>query len=152
MAHARRCVAIAHLEGDDGNRLEGRLRDALAGLDPRLHVTPVILNRTIAVSGRPQGIAHLDALESATDVRVDSLIWGGAKGGAPPAVGPFYQTMFSSDAQFGGVYLPSDFKLPEVPVDNLCTVLRLIDRDGNTGSVQEWDFKFYFKFGDALDL
>ena len=73
-------VAIAHLEGDDGNRIEGRLRDALADLDRRLHITPVILNRTIAVSGRPQGIAHLDALGAVTDVRVAALIWGGAKG------------------------------------------------------------------------
>ena len=144
-------VAIAHLEGDDGNRIEGRLRDALAGLDPRLHVTPVILNRTIAVSGRPQGIAHLDALESVTDVRAEALIWGGAKGGAPPAVGPLYQTMFSSDAQFGGVYLPSDFKLPELPVDDLCTVLRLIVATESAHFMQEWDFKFYFKFGDALE-
>jgi hypothetical protein len=33
-------VAIAHLEGDDGHKVEGQLRDALAKLDPRLHVTP----------------------------------------------------------------------------------------------------------------
>ncbi|MGA9725759.1 MAG: hypothetical protein WBQ86_25120, partial [Candidatus Binatus sp.] len=67
-------VAIAHLEGDDGHKIEGQLRDALANLDPRLHVTPVILNSTITLKGRPQGIAHLDALKSVTDVRVDSLI------------------------------------------------------------------------------
>jgi tetratricopeptide (TPR) repeat protein len=144
-------VAIAHLEGDDGKQLEGRLRDALAGLDPHLHVTPVILNRTIAVSGRPQGIAHLEALGSVTDVRVEALIWGGAKGAAHPAVGPLYETMFGSDAQFGGAYLPADFKLPELPVDDLCTVLRLIVATQSAHFMQEWDFKFYFKFGDALE-
>src|ERR1019366_6112681 len=78
-------VAIAHLEGDDSKQLEGRLRDALDNFDHRLHITPVILNRTIAVSGRPQGIAHLEALGSVTDVRVAALIWGGAKGVAQPA-------------------------------------------------------------------
>src|ERR1039458_9705910 len=107
-------VAIAHLEGDDGKQLEGRLRDALADLDRRLSVTPVILNRTIAVSGRPLGIPHLEALGSVTDVRVEALIWGGAKGVARPAVGPLYETRFGSDAQFGGAYLPADFKLPEL--------------------------------------
>ncbi len=144
-------VAIAHLEGDDGNRLEGRLRDALAGLDPRWHITPVILNRTIAVSGRPQGIAHLDALGAVTDLRVDALIWGGAKGVAHPAVGPLYETMFGSDPQFGGTYLPSDFKLPELQVDDLCTVLRLIAATQSAHFMQQLDFKSYFKFGDALE-
>ena len=97
--------AIAHLEGDKGQQLEGRLRDALSNIDPRLHITPIILNSTIAVSGRPQGIAHLDALNSVTNVRVEALIWGGATGGSPPAVGPLYETKFGSDPQFGGVYL-----------------------------------------------
>jgi hypothetical protein len=69
--------AIAHLEGDKGQQLEARLRDALSKIDPRLHITPVILNRTIAVSSRPQGIAHLDALNSVTNVRVEALFWAG---------------------------------------------------------------------------
>src|ERR1700723_1342040 len=58
----RSVVAIAHLEGDVGAQIEGRLRDALAGLDSRFRVTPVILNRMIAVSGRPEGIGHLEAI------------------------------------------------------------------------------------------
>ncbi|HEY9158719.1 hypothetical protein [Candidatus Binatus sp.] len=140
-------VAIAHLEGDDGKQLEGRLRDALADLDRRLSITPIILNRTIAVSGRPQGIAHLDALGAVTDVRVEALIWGGAKGVAQPAVGPLYETMFGSDAQFGGAYLPGDFKLPGLPVDDLCTVLRLIAATQSAEFMQQWDYKF----GDALE-
>lgn len=140
-------VAIAHLEGDDGKQLEGRLRDALADLDRRLHITPVILNRIIAVSGRPQGIAHLDALGAVTDVRVDALIWGGAKGVAQPAVGPLYETSFGSNAQFGGAYLPADFKLPELPMDDLCTVLRLIVATQSGEFMQQWDYKF----GDALE-
>ncbi|MGA9721398.1 MAG: hypothetical protein WBQ86_02990, partial [Candidatus Binatus sp.] len=51
----RMVVAIAHLEGDDGHKTETQLHDALANLDPRLHVTPVILNSTITLKGRPQG-------------------------------------------------------------------------------------------------
>ncbi len=140
-------VAIAHLEGDDGKQLEGRLRDALADLDRRLSITPIILNRTIAVSGRPQGIAHLDALGAVTDVRVDALIWGGAKGVAHPAVGPLSETMFGSDPQFGGAYLPGDFKLPELPADDLCTVLRLIAATQSAEFMQQWNYKF----GDALE-
>ena len=140
-------VAIAHLEGDDSKQLEGRLRDALDNFDRRLHITSVILNRTIAVSGRPQGIAHLEALESVTDVRVDALIWGGAKGVAHPAVGPLYETSFGSNAQFGGAYLPADFKLPELPVDDLCTVLRLIVATQSGEFMQQWNYKF----GDALE-
>jgi tetratricopeptide (TPR) repeat protein len=139
--------AIAHLEGDKGQQLEARLRDALSNLDPRLHITPVILNRTIAVSGRPQGIAHLDALNSVTNVRVEALIWGGANGAPHPAVGPLYETKFGSDPQFGAVYLPSDFKLPELPPDELCKVIRLIVATQSADSMRQW----MFKFGDALE-
>ena len=139
--------AIAHLEGDKGQQLEARLRDALSNIDPRLHTTPVILNRTIAVSGRPQGIAHLDALNSVTSVRVEALIWGGTGGALHPAVGPLYETKFGSDPQFGSVYLPSDFKLPELPPDDLVKVLRLIVAAQSADSMRQW----MFKFGDALE-
>ena len=119
-------VAIAHLEGDDGHKIEGQLRDAVANLDPRFHVTAVILNRTITLAGRTQGMAHLDAVQSVNDLRVDSLIWGGVKGAGSPAVGPLYATDFGDEPQFGGGYIPGDFKLPELPPDELCKVLRLV--------------------------
>jgi tetratricopeptide (TPR) repeat protein len=143
----RLVFAIAHLEGDNGQQLEARLRDALSSIDPRLHVTPVILNSTIAVSGRPLGIAHLDALDSVTKVRVEALIWGGAAGAPRPAVGPLYETKFGSDPQFGAVYLPSDFKLPELPPDDLVKVVRLIVAAQSADSMRQW----MFKFGDALE-
>ena len=139
-------VAIAHLEGDDGHKIEGQLRDALVNLDPRLRVTPVILNRTITLAGRPQGIAHLDALKSVTDLRVDTLIWGAAKGAPSPAVGPLYATEFGDYPQFGGGYLPGDFKLPELPPDDLVKVLRLVIA---TDTAQTMSV-FKIKFGDAL--
>ena len=140
-------VAIAHLEGDDGKRIEGRLFDALAGLDPRLKVTPVILNRTISASGRPQGIAHLDALEAVSGVRVESLIWGGVKGVPNAAVGPLYATKFRDYPQFGGAFLPGDFKLPALPPDDLCKVLRLIVATDSA----EFMVRYKIKFGDALE-
>src|SRR6266849_5249102 len=49
MWRVRVVVAIAHLENDDGNRVETRLRDALGNFDPPLHIAPIILNRTIPV-------------------------------------------------------------------------------------------------------
>ena len=140
-------VAIAHLEGDDGHKLEGRLRDALSDLDPRLHVTPIILNHTIAVSGRPQGIAHFEALNSVTNVRVEALIWGGVNRAVHPAVGPLYETKFGTDPQFGAVYLPADFKLPALPPDDLCNVVRLIVATQSAELMRRW----MFKFGDALE-
>ena len=141
-------VAIAHLENDDGNRLETRLRDALLGnFDRRLRITPVILNRTIPVSGRPQGIGHLEAIGSAKDVGAYKLIWGGAKGVARPAVGPLYETSFGADPQFGGAYLPADFKLPELPPDDLCPVLRLMIATQTAQAMAQWNYKF----GDALE-
>ncbi len=140
-------VAIAHLEGDDGDKLESALRDALANVDSRLHVTPVILNRTIKASGRPEGIAHLDALEAVSNVRVESLIWGGVKGVSPPGVGPLYATRFTDYPQFGGAFLPGDFKLPELPPNDLCKVVRLI---GATDSA-EFMVRYKLKFGDALE-
>lgn len=140
-------VAIAHLEGDDGAKIEGRLRDAIAGLDSRFHVTPVILNRTITVSGRPVGIAHLDALEAVTGVRVESLIWGGVKGVPNATVGPLYATRFSDYPQFGGAFLPGDFKLPALPPDDLCKVLPLIVATDSA----EFMVRYKIKFGDALE-
>jgi len=139
--------AIAHLEGDKGQQFEARLRDALSNIDPRLHVSPVILNYTIAVSGRPQGLAHLDALNSVTNVRAEALIWGGVGGAGPSSVGPLYETKFGSDAQFGGVYLPADFKLPELLPDDLCKVIRLIVATQSADLMHQWTFKF----GDALE-
>jgi len=140
-------VAIAHLEGDDGHKIEGQLHDALANLDPRLHVTPVILNRTIPTSGRSQGIAHLDAIASVNNARVEALIWGGVKGAAHPAVGPLYATKFGDYPQFGGAFLPGDFKLPELPPDDLCKVLRLIVATDSA----EFMVIYEIKFGDALE-
>jgi hypothetical protein len=142
----RLVVAIAHLEGDNTHQIEGQLHDALANLDPRLHVTPVILNRTIAVSGRPQGIAHLDALTSVTDARVESLIWGGVNADRP-AVGPLYATKFGDYEQFAGVFLPGDFKLPNLPVDDLCKVLRLVVATDSA----EFMLEYKIRFGDALE-
>ena len=139
-------VAIAHLEGDDGQKIEGQLRDALSNLDPRLHVTAVILNRTIALSGRPQSKAHLDALKSVTDVRVDTLIWGGVKTAPSPAVGTLYATEFGDYPQFGGGYIPGDFKLPELPPGDLVKVLRLMIA---TDSAQFMG-AYKIKFQDAL--
>ncbi|MFZ0679777.1 hypothetical protein [Candidatus Binatus sp.] len=140
-------VAIAHLEGDDGAKIEGQLRDALAGIDRRLHITPIILNRRIALAGRPQGIAHLEALGAVTDVRVDSLIWGGVTGAAHPAVGPLYHTRYGGAASFGNAYLPADFKLPELPVNDLCAVMRLMIASQTADEMLPSDFKF----GDALE-
>jgi tetratricopeptide (TPR) repeat protein len=140
-------VAIANLEGDEGAKIAGQLRDALAGIDHRLHITAVILNRRIAVAGRPQGIAHLEAMGAVTDVRVDSLIWGGVKGATHPAVGPLYQTRYGGAASFGNAYLPADFKLPELPVDDLCAVMRLMIASQTASEMLPSDFKF----GDALE-
>ena len=140
-------VAIAHLEGDDGQKIEGQLRDALTNLDPRLHVTPVILNRTITLSGRPQSKAHLDALKSVTDVRVDTLIWGGVKTAPSPSVGPLYATEFGDYPQFGGGYIPGDFKLPELPPGDLVKVLRLMIATDSA----EFMSAYKIKFRDALE-
>jgi tetratricopeptide (TPR) repeat protein len=120
----RDVVAIAHLEGDDGHKIEGQLRDALANLDPRLHVTCVILNRTIAPSSPLQ--AHLDGVSSVTNLRVDTLIWGGVKNAPAPSVGPLYATEFGDYPQFGGGYIPGDFKLPELPPYDLVKLVRLV--------------------------
>jgi hypothetical protein len=135
-------VAIAHLEGDDGHKIEGQLRDGLTNLDPRLHVTPVILNRTITLSGRSQGMAHLDALTSVTDVRVESLIWGGVRGAPSPAIGPLYDTEFGDYPQFGGGYLPGDFKLPELPPDDLVKVLRLVIATDSAQFMSDYKIEF----------
>jgi tetratricopeptide (TPR) repeat protein len=138
-------VAIAHLEGDDGQKIEGQLRDALSNLDPRLHVSAVILNRTFTPSNRLQ--AHLDAVASVTNLRVDTLIWGGVKTATAPAIGPLYATEFGDYPQFGGGYIPGDFKLPELPPGDLVKVLRLMIA---TDSAQ-FLLAYKIKFQDALE-
>src|SRR5260370_28802671 len=140
-------AAIAHLEGDDGHRVEGRLRDALGDFDRRLKVTPIILDRTIPVSGRPQGIAHLEALGSVNDVGAYVLIWGGTNGVAQPAVGPLCETTFGADPQFGRRYLPAHLKQAEIRPDDLCAVLRLGIATETAEEMLPWNFKFC----DALE-
>ncbi len=143
--------AIAHLEGDDGNRVEKRLITALEGLDRRLNVVPVILDRTIPIAGRAQEFQHLEAVASIRDKRIDTLLWGGVKGAASPAVGPLYMTNLYFDGkfgtQFGGASIPLDFKLPELPIDQLALVLQLVVAQQTARSMQVWGFKF----GDALE-
>ena len=133
-------VAIAHLEGDDGHKIEGQLHDALANLNPRLRVTCVILNRTIALSSPLQ--AHLDAVSSVTKLRVDTLIWGGVKNAPAPAVGPLYATEFGDYPQFGGGYIPGDFKLPELPVDDLVKMLRLVIANNSAQFMSAYKIEF----------
>ena len=116
----RLVVAIAHLEGDDGHKTEGQLHDALADLDPKLLVTPVILNRTITLAGRPQGIAHLEALTTVTDVNVESLIWGAVNGASHSPVGPLYATRFGDYAQSAERTSPaiSNFRICRPPISS----------------------------------
>jgi tetratricopeptide (TPR) repeat protein len=139
--------AIAHLEGDDGQRVEKRLFTALKGLDPRFHVVPLILNRTIPLSGHAQGFQHLEAVASIRDERVGTLLWGGVKGAASPAVGPLFTTNLFYDSQFGGAYLPVDFKLPELPIDDLSMVVQLIVATEAGRTMEEWGYTL----GDALE-
>jgi tetratricopeptide (TPR) repeat protein len=143
-----RCyVAVAHLEGDDGRRIEKRLMTALGSLDRRLGVTPAILDKTIAVAGRLQEFQHIEAVASVNNRVFSSLLWGGVKGVASPAVGPLYNTALFDEPQFGGAYLPVDFKLPELPLDDLSLVLQLVVATETAGAMEVWGYKF----GDALE-
>ena len=98
------------------------------------------------MAGRPQGIAHLEALTTVTDAKVESLIWGAVNGAPHPAVGPLYATRFGDYAQFGGAYLPGDFKLPDLPPDDLVRILRLMVATDSAEFMQAYKIQF----GDAL--
>ena len=139
-------VAIAHLEVGDGHNIEGQLHDRLAGLDPKLLVTPVILNRTITLAGRPQGIAHLEALDSLTDVKVESLIWGAVNGAPRPSRWAALCDPVRRLRAIRRSVLPRRFQTSELPPDDLVKVLRLMVATDSAEFMQT----YRFSFGDAL--
>lgn len=145
--HLHCYVAVARLEGDDGNRIGKQLLSALGSIDRRFFITPVILDRTIPVSGRAEENQHIEAITSIGNPTVRTLLWGGAKGDGSSAIGPLYHTALFGDAQFGGVFRPADFKLPELPLDELSVVLQLVVATATARSMEVWAYKF----GDALE-
>ena len=140
-------VAVAHLEGDDGQKIQTQLYNSLAKMDTRFYISPKIVSRAIAVSGRSLDAAHNEALTLATDAEAESLIWGRVNTATHPAVGPLYATRFSGHPEFGGAFLPADFQLPELPPDDLCKVLRLTVATDSA----EFMLRYEIKFGDALE-
>jgi tetratricopeptide (TPR) repeat protein len=137
-------VVIAHLDGDSDKRVETQLMTSLSGLDPRFGVTPLILNRVIAPKGQGAGVGHLEALGLAADVGAKVLIWGRS---ASPEIGPLFETVAGHDPQFGGAYLPGDFKLPQLRLDDLGAVLGLMVAAQSALQMQQYDVKF----GNALE-
>jgi tetratricopeptide (TPR) repeat protein len=140
-------VGVAHLEGDDGQKIQTQLYGSLGKLDPRLNVSPTVVSSRIAVSGRSLEAAHKEALTLATKAETESLIWGQVNRATLLAIGPLYVTRFSGYPQFGGAYLPADFQLPQLPPDDLCKVVRLIVATDSA----EFMLRYQLKFGDVLE-
>ena len=146
-AQYRFAVAFTHLDGDQKDHLVGQLMDALAKIDSRLAVSPTVVDRTIAVSGDNPGIGHLEALGIAGDASADMVIWGKANTTANRIAGPIYLTNHGEAVSFSGAYLPGDFKLPDVPPDQLSDVLQMIVATGSAAAMRQMSFPF----GDALE-
>ncbi|HTR63118.1 MAG TPA: tetratricopeptide repeat protein [Candidatus Binataceae bacterium] len=145
-AQYRFTVAFTHFDADQKDHLVSRLMDALANIDPRLAVSPSIIDHTIAVSGDKAAIGHLQALDFSDEARAYVVVWGKAATGAPE-VGPIFVTDHGDETPFTGAYLPSDFRLPNLPVEDAGNLLQLVVATRSAELMQRWGFDF----GDALE-
>ncbi len=136
-------VAFARFEGDKDGSYSAQLADAMRDIDPRLMVAPIVLNRTIKVSGRPEAVAHLEAIDVAQSAQANIIIWGRIS--APETA--IYQTDSSFETPFSELYLPVDFRLPDLREDDLCEMLRLVVATRSANFLSDWGYSF----GDALN-
>ena len=146
-AQYRFVVAFTHFDGDEKDRVAGALMESLEKIDSRLAVSPDIVNHTIVISGNNPGIGHLEALGIAGDASADMVIWGKADMTSDRVTGPIYLTNHGEETSFSGAYLPGDFKLPDIPSDQLSEVLQMIVAT-NSATVMH---QMSFPFGDALE-
>ena len=139
-------VAFTHLDGDQNDRLVAQLMETLGKVDSRLAVSPTLINHTIAISGDSPAAGHLQALGFAEDEGADVVIWGriGPNSSQP---GPMYMTDYSDETPFSGAYLPTDFKLPDLPVEVAGNLLQLIVASRSAAQMGQLGFDF----GDALE-
>ncbi len=138
-------AAFAHLQGDDHDRRVEHLVNALSAMDRRLAITPIIVNRTIDVTGSQRAIAHIEAMGLAGDARANVLTWGAVSpsGNADSA----FQTEPGFETPFSGTYIPSDFKLPDLGGSDFDDVLRLLVATRSVIFMREWGYAC----GDALE-
>lgn len=116
-------VAIAPLSDDSSNRLQGALSHALASLG-----AIGIQATKVAQPGAPQGanpgfFEHENAEDYLRTANAALLLWGKAN---RDETATLYETGSSEWMQFGATFTPHDFKLPELPPDQLILVVKLM--------------------------
>lgn len=117
-------VTIARLPGDSGDRLQEDLHRALASLSGI-----GVSSASIAGSEAPRGAVpgffeHENAESCLRAAHGDLLLWGKINGATSDAV--LYETGLDEWMQFGATFNPHDFKLPELPSNQLIPVVKLM--------------------------
>jgi tetratricopeptide (TPR) repeat protein len=120
-------VAFAHFKGDSRNRIEDNLVSELDSSDPDFPIRIVKVDQTFDAEPSLSDSTifnHLNIVDYLQRNRVSLMIWGSVdpKSGLPR----IYETSVIEGGQFGGAYRPPDFKLPELPVEDLAPILRLV--------------------------
>lgn len=141
-------LAFTHLQHDEKDQVLNRLTEALSGLDKRLAISTITVERTLAPSGDQSGVWHIEAAQLADDVRADAVIWGKVGPGRFAGLGPVFDTDASDRVPLAGAYLPSDFTLPELAIDDFCEVLRLVAGTESALLMIQWH---YDDFDNALE-
>jgi tetratricopeptide (TPR) repeat protein len=118
-------VAIAHLEGDEGHQIEDALVRGLEPSESKLPIRIIGVDQTFeASSSVPKSSFNSNVVHALLTHGAFLMFWGIAE--KSTGVTRLYESGVVQGAQFGGSYGTADFKLPELPVEELVPVLWLI--------------------------
>ena len=120
-------IAIAQLQGDKGRSVENTLMSELGRSGPPLPITIFKVDQTFGSGPLPkasQFFNHLNAADTLGQKGAYLMLWGSVD--KARGVVQLYETALFDGGVFGGSFMPSDFKLPALPVNDLAPVLWLI--------------------------
>jgi tetratricopeptide (TPR) repeat protein len=118
-------VAIAHLQGDEGHQIEDALVSGLESSESKLPIRIIRIDQTFNVTSsipRPSynsQVGHILLRHGAF-----LMLWGSVDKAKRTI--QLYESGVIRGAQFGGTYAAADFKLPELPVEELVPLLWLV--------------------------
>ncbi len=125
---ARFSIALAHLQNDDGQNMEGFIARALKNFDRPLGIQFLQFDRTINLkdqSDTSERAGHEQARRYLKDSGAQALIWGSVWTINGKSEAQLYYTTAEAGVSSVQAYNPEDFKLPAVDRQELTELLGL---------------------------
>ena len=126
---AKFSIALAHLQNDDGQNMEGFVALALKNFEKPLGVQFLQFDRTIALkdqSDDSEKAGHEKAREYLKESGAQALIWGTVWTTGGKSDAQLYYTTSATGVRSEQAYQPEDFKLPVVHRQELTDVLGMV--------------------------